>query len=156
MGKVCGCRTRTFPQAWRELKTRHVSRGKAGINVRQLLVIALGGAIGASLRWLIAGAVQRAAGGSFPWGTFVVNAIGSLLLGFLFVYLLERTSMGELIRLALTVGLLGAFTTFSTYSLESLHLLQEGAYGLALANVFGQVAACMVLVWLGVQLARAV
>jgi len=122
--------------------------------MRQLLAVAAGGAVGASLRWILAGAVQRAAGGSFPWGTFVVNALGSFLLGFLFVYLIERSSTGELMRLALTVGLLGAFTTFSTYSLESLRLLQAGAYGLAMANVLGQVVVCLLLTWLGLQIAR--
>jgi len=122
--------------------------------MRQLLAVAAGGAVGASLRWILAGAVQRAAGGSFPWGTFVVNALGSFLLGFLFVYLIERSSAGELLRLSLTVGLLGAFTTFSTYSLESLRLLQSGAFGLAMANVIGQVIVCLLLTWLGLQLAR--
>lgn len=124
--------------------------------MRQLMAIAAGGAIGACLRWLLAGAVQRTVGGSFPWGTFVVNALGSFLLGFLFVYLIERSSAGELVRLALTVGLLGAFTTFSTYSLESLRLLQDGAYGLALGNMLGQVLVCLLLTWVGVYLARMV
>ncbi|MDQ7011390.1 MAG: fluoride efflux transporter CrcB [Mariprofundaceae bacterium] len=122
--------------------------------MRHLLAIAAGGAIGASLRWLLAGAVQRAAGGSFPWGTFAVNALGSLMLGFLFVWLIERSSSGELLRLAITVGLLGAFTTFSTYSLESLRLLQSGAFLLAAANIAGQVMVCLLMTWLGVQLAR--
>ncbi|MDQ6957652.1 MAG: fluoride efflux transporter CrcB [Mariprofundaceae bacterium] len=124
--------------------------------MRHLLVVAAGGAVGASLRWLLAGAVQRAASGAFPWGTFVVNALGSFALGFLFVYLIERSTTGELLRLAVTVGLLGAFTTFSTYSLESIRLMQSGAFGLAAANVLGQVFVCLVLTWLGVQLARAI
>lgn len=123
---------------------------------RQLLAVAAGGATGAVLRWLLAGAIQRFAGGAFPWGTFVVNAIGSFLLGFLFVWLIERSSAGELVRLALTVGLLGALTTFSTYSLESVRLLQEGAFGMAAANIFGQVVICLVLTWLGIQLARTI
>ncbi len=122
--------------------------------MRHLLAVAAGGAVGASLRWLLAGAVQRAAGGAFPWGTFAVNALGSFALGFLFVYLIERSTTGELLRLAVTVGLLGAFTTFSTYSLESIRLMQSGAFGLAAANVLGQVFVCLVLTWLGVQLAR--
>lgn len=122
--------------------------------MRQLLAVAAGGAIGASLRWLLAGAVQRATGGSFPWGTFAVNAAGSFLLGFLFVYLLERSTAGELTRLLITVGLLGAFTTFSTYSLESVRLMQEGAFGMAVGNVLGQVVICLALTWLGVQAAR--
>ncbi len=116
--------------------------------------MAAGGAIGASLRWLLAGAIQRASGSSFPWGTFAVNALGSFALGFLFVYLLERSSYSELLRLMLTVGLLGAFTTFSTYSMESIRLMEQGAFGLAAVNVFGQVAICLVLTWLGIQLAR--
>jgi len=123
---------------------------------RQLLAVAAGGAAGAVLRWLMAGAVQRFSGGAFPWGTFAVNALGSFLLGFLFVWLIERSTAGELVRLALTVGLLGAFTTFSTYSLESIRLLQEGAFGMATANVMGQVVVCLVLTWLGIQLARAI
>lgn len=122
--------------------------------MRQLLAIALGGAVGAALRWLLAGAVQRATGAAFPWGTLTVNAVGSFLLGFLFIYFLERSSMGELARLGVTVGLLGAFTTFSTYSLESILMLQEGDYAMAAANVIVQVVVCLVLAWLGVQLAR--
>ncbi len=123
---------------------------------RQLLAVAAGGAAGAVLRWLMAGAVQRFSGGVFPWGTFAVNALGSFLLGFLFVWLIERSTASELVRLALTVGMLGAFTTFSTYSLESIRLLQEGALGMAAANVFGQVVVCLLLTWLGIQLARAI
>ena len=123
---------------------------------RQLLAVAAGGAAGAVLRWLMAGAVQRFSGGAFPWGTFAVNALGSFLLGFLFVWLIERSTASELVRLALTVGMLGAFTTFSTYSLESIRLLQEGALGMAAANVMGQVIVCLVLTWLGIQLARAI
>jgi len=124
--------------------------------VKQLAAVAIGGAAGAVMRWLMAGAVQRWAGSAFPWGTFAVNALGSFLLGFLFVWLIERSTASELVRLALTVGMLGAFTTFSTYSLESIRLLQEGALGMAAANVMGQVVVCLVLTWLGIQLARAI
>ncbi len=129
--------------------------GNAGMGwMRHILAVAAGGAVGASLRWLLAGAVQRTSAGAFPWGTFVVNALGSFLLGFLFVYLIERSTTGELLRLAITVGLLGAFTTFSTYSLESIRLLQSGSFALAAANVLGQVFVCLVLTWIGVQMAR--
>ncbi|HKI59703.1 MAG TPA: fluoride efflux transporter CrcB [Mariprofundaceae bacterium] len=123
--------------------------------VQQLTAVAIGGAAGAVMRWLMAGAVQRWTGSAFPWGTFAVNALGSFLLGFLFVWLIERSTASELVRLALTVGMLGAFTTFSTYSLESIRLLQEGALGMAATNVMGQVVVCLVLTWLGIQLARA-
>ena len=124
--------------------------------VQQLTAVAIGGAAGAVMRWLMAGAVQRWSGTAFPWGTFAVNALGSFLLGFLFVWLIERSTASELVRLALTVGMLGAFTTFSTYSLESIRLLQEGALGMAAANVMGQVVVCLVLTWLGIQLARSI
>nr|WP_277816549.1 fluoride efflux transporter CrcB [Mariprofundus sp. KV] len=119
-----------------------------------MVAVAIGGATGAVMRWLMASGIQRMAGGAFPWGTFAVNAIGSFLLGFLFVWLIERSTVSELVRLALTVGFLGAFTTFSTYSLESIRLLQEGALALALGNVIGQVVVCLTLTWLGIQLAR--
>jgi CrcB protein len=122
--------------------------------IRQLLAVAAGGATGAVMRWLMAAGIQRMAGGAFPWGTFAVNALGSFLLGFLFVWLIERSSASELMRLALTVGFLGAFTTFSTYSLESVRLLQEGAFTLAFGNIVGQVVICLLLAWLGVQAAR--
>jgi len=121
----------------------------------QLVAVAVGGACGAVMRWLMASGIQKVAGGAFPWGTFAVNALGSFLLGFLFVWLIERSTLSELMRLALTVGFLGAFTTFSTYSLESIRLLQEGALALAFGNVIGQVIVCLTLTWLGIQLARA-
>jgi len=122
--------------------------------IKQLAAVAAGGAVGAVLRWLVASGVQKAAGGAFPWGTFAVNALGSFLLGFLFVWLIERSSASELVRLAITVGFLGAFTTFSTYSFESVRLLQEGAFTLAFGNIIGQVVLCLLLTWMGVQLAR--
>lgn len=122
--------------------------------MRQLLAVAAGGAAGAVMRWLMAAGIQRMAGGAFPWGTFAVNALGSFLLGFLFIWLIERSTASELVRLAITVGFLGAFTTFSTYSLESIRLLQEGAFSLAFGNIIGQVIVCLLLTWLGVQLAR--
>ncbi len=122
--------------------------------IRQLAAVAIGGAAGAVMRWLVASGVQRMAGSAFPWGTFAVNALGSFLLGFLFVWLIERSTASELIRLALTVGFMGAFTTFSTYSLESVRLLQEGAFSLAFGNIAGQIIVCLLLTWLGVQLAR--
>jgi len=122
--------------------------------IRQLAAVAIGGAAGAVMRWLVASGVQKMAGGAFPWGTFAVNALGSFLLGFLFVWLIERSTASELVRLAITVGFLGAFTTFSTYSLESVRLLQEGAFSLAFGNIVGQVMLCLLLTWLGIQLAR--
>jgi len=124
--------------------------------VRQLTAVAIGGAAGAVMRWLMASGIQKMAGGAFPWGTFAVNALGSFLLGFLFVWLIERSTASDLVRLAITVGFMGAFTTFSTYSLESIRLLQEGAFSLAFGNIAGQVVVCLLLTWLGIQLARVI
>lgn len=124
--------------------------------MNQVIAIAAGGAIGAVMRWLMATTVQRQFPGSaFPWGTFCVNALGSFVLGFLFVWLIERSSTGEVLRMVLTVGFLGAFTTFSTYSLESIRLLEEGAYALAFGNVMGQVLVGLTLAWAGIHIARA-
>ncbi len=118
------------------------------------LAIAAGGALGALARWQCAGLVQRLAGGAFPWGTFAVNFAGSFALGFLFVWLVERTSAGEGARLFLTVGFLGAFTTFSTFSVETVRLLEEEAWGLALANAAGQVLVGVAAALVGMRLAR--
>ncbi|MDQ6967271.1 MAG: fluoride efflux transporter CrcB [Mariprofundaceae bacterium] len=122
--------------------------------MKQMIAVALGGACGAMMRFWIAGAVQRAVGGAFPWGTLMVNVLGSFLLGFLFIWLIERSTMGELARLAITVGFFGAFTTFSTFSVETVRLMQEGALSWALANICLQVLLCVGVAWLGMQLAR--
>jgi len=122
--------------------------------MHEWLAVAVGGALGALARWQLAGIVQRALGGAFPWGTLVVNALGSFLLGFLFVWLLER-SASESLRLLLTVGFLGAFTTFSTFSLETVRLFEEQAWGWALGNAAAQLLLGIPLAWLGAQLARA-
>ncbi|MDQ6995753.1 MAG: fluoride efflux transporter CrcB [Mariprofundaceae bacterium] len=123
--------------------------------MKQMLAIATGGALGAVMRWYVAGMIQRLSGSAFPWGTLTVNVLGSFMLGFLFVWMLERVTVGELARLAVTVGFMGAFTTFSTFSVETVRLLQEGALSMALGNVFGQIVVCVSLAWLGMLLARA-
>ncbi|MDQ6952290.1 MAG: fluoride efflux transporter CrcB [Mariprofundaceae bacterium] len=122
--------------------------------MKQMMAIAAGGAMGAVMRWYIAGFIQRLSGSAFPWGTLTVNIVGSFMLGFLFIWMLERVTVGELARLAVTVGFLGAFTTFSTFSVETARLLQEGALSMALGNVLAQVLICVTLAWLGMQLAR--
>ena len=76
-------------------------------------------------------------------------------MGFLFVWLIERSTVGELARLAITVGFLGAFTTFSTFSVETVRLMQEGAMAWALGNICLQLLLCVGVAWLGMQLARA-
>ncbi|MDX8376933.1 MAG: fluoride efflux transporter CrcB [Mariprofundales bacterium] len=123
----------------------------------EIIAIASGGAVGAVLRWLISSWVHRFAGSGFPWGTLAVNAIGSLLLGFFIVFLSERSNINavnESLGLFLTVGMLGAFTTFSTYSYQSIRLLQQGMYIAAAGNIIGQILLCLPLCWIGVYLAK--
>lgn len=119
-----------------------------------LFAIALGGAVGAVLRFLVATSVQRLVGPAFPLGTLTVNVLGSLIMGLLFVLLVERAVVGPEWRAALLVGVLGAFTTFSTFSMETFNLLGEGRVLAATVNMVASVAACLTAVWLGVGLGR--
>jgi CrcB protein len=119
------------------------------------LAIALAGAVGALARYGLDGFVSRRAPGAFPWGTFVINVSGSFVLGLLFVLFTERISVDPWVRSGLMVGLLGAYTTFSTFSLETYRLLEDGAPGLAVANAFGSLAAGLVAVYAGIVLGRA-
>ena len=119
------------------------------------LAIAAGGALGAVLRYAVSTATYALLGRGFPWGTLVVNVAGSLLMGLLYVLLVERLGLGPHWRAALLVGLLGAFTTFSTFSLETFALVEEGAWALAAANVVASVLLCLTAVWAGIVLGRA-
>lgn len=117
--------------------------------------IAVAGSLGALARYGLEGVVSRQAPGAFPWGTFVVNVSGSFLLGFVFVLMIERISVDPWLRSSLTIGFLGAYTTFSTLSLETYRLLEDGARALAFANAVGSLAAGLVAVYLGIVVARA-
>jgi CrcB protein len=118
------------------------------------LGIAVAGAIGALARYGLEGFVSRRTPGAFPWGTFVVNMTGSFALGLIFTLLTERFAIDPWLRSSLTIGFLGAYTTFSTFSLESYRLFSDGAIGLALANTLGSVAAGLGAVYLGVVAGR--
>ncbi len=120
------------------------------------LAIALGGAGGALLRYWTTVTVQEAAGRDFPYATLLVNVVGSALLGFLHGWVQQGAPMSEELRLALAVGVLGALTTFSTFSLETVTLLQAGRFGAALLNAGASVALCVASCWLGLALARSV
>jgi len=117
--------------------------------------IAVAGALGALMRFGIEGLVSNRWPGAFPWGTFVVNVTGAFALGFVFVLLTERVTIDAWARSALTIGFLGAYTTFSTLSFETYRLFEDGAIGLALANSLGSLAAGLVAVYLGVVAGRA-
>ncbi|MFA5890193.1 MAG: fluoride efflux transporter CrcB [Actinomycetota bacterium] len=120
------------------------------------LWIGIAGAAGALARYGIGGVIARANRGAFPAGTFVVNVSGCFLLGLVFVLLTERFLPHPTTRTALTVGFLGAYTTFSTFSLETVRLAEDGAVLLAAANVAGSVLAGLVAIVAGMWIGRAI
>lgn len=122
--------------------------------MQQIMAIALGGAVGAVLRFLATNGVHRLLGKDFPYGTLLVNVLGSLLMGFLFIMLVERELVSELWRSAILIGLIGAFTTFSTFSFETLTLMESGEWLKAGLNIVLNVTVCIVATWLGFSLAR--
>jgi len=117
--------------------------------VIRLLAVAAAGALGALARYGLSGLVHRWAGPSFPWGTLVVNLLGCFLLGLLATLSVERWTLSATSRAAVLIGFLGAFTTFSTFSWETLQLLREGAVARALLNAAGSVLLGLVAAWAG-------
>jgi CrcB protein len=122
--------------------------------VSLLLFVAVGGALGAVARYGLSGWVQSVSGGTFPWGTLVVNVLGCFLLGFVF-RVLQLSALSPAFRGAVTVGFLGAFTTFSTFGLETVGLLQDGRWARAAAYAGGSVAIGVAAVVAGLWLATA-
>lgn len=120
------------------------------------LAVALGGAFGAISRYWISTNVESLNSSEFPLGTFTVNVIGSLLIGVLFVFFAEKAVLSEAYRQFLVVGLLGAMTTFSTFSLDTLLLFQQGHYNTALFYILSSVLVCLMAAYLGLILARAI
>jgi fluoride exporter len=124
--------------------------------MRTVIGIAVAGAAGALARYGVDGVVSSRSSGPFPWGTFVVNITGAFVVGFLFVLLTERFTVPPWLRSSILIGLLGGYTTFSTWTLETYRLLEGGAIGFAAANVFGSLAAGMLAVYLGVVAGKAI
>ena len=114
----------------------------------------LGGSLGAISRYLISTWINNKIDANFPFGTLSVNVIGSFLMGFLMVWLVEKIGLNPLVRLALFVGFLGAFTTFSTFSMETLNLFNEGLALRALLNMLINVTFTVLAVWIGVLAAK--
>ncbi|HLF69647.1 MAG TPA: fluoride efflux transporter CrcB [Actinomycetota bacterium] len=114
------------------------------------------GALGALSRYGLEGLVSKRFPGAFPWGTFAVNITGAFLLGLIFTVTTERLTISPPIRSGITIGFLGAYTTFSTLSLESFRLIEQGAVGLGLLNSFASLGAGLVATFLGVTTGRAI
>lgn len=123
--------------------------------MNQLVVIALGGACGSVLRFLVSTGVYQWLGRGFPYGTLAVNVIGSFLIGLLAeALILQRVTFALEYRALILVGFLGGFTTFSSFSLETIYLIEQGALSKAALNVGLSIGACLLAVWLGLLAGR--
>ncbi len=119
-----------------------------------LVYIAVGGAIGALLRYGTAHGVHALLGRGFPYGTLTVNVIGSVLVGLCYVLFVERLPLEPHWRAALFIGLLGSFTTFSAFSMETVNLIEAGQQARAVLNILFNVVLCVGGCWLGLAVGR--
>lgn len=117
-------------------------------------MIGIGGVLGANARYLVSGWAAQRFGSVFPYGTFIINVSGSLVLGFFMALIQDRAFIHPNYRLFFATGFCGAYTTFSTFTYESLVLIQEGNFLLGFTNLFGSLAAGMLGVILGFMLGR--
>jgi len=124
--------------------------------MRELLAVGLGGFVGAVARYVVSGWVHRFAGVGFPWGTLTVNLAGCLALGALMGLVEARVAIAPAWRVFLGLGVLGSFTTFSSFGYETVELIRGGESGLALANAAGSLVLGALAVIAGAALARAI
>ncbi len=118
------------------------------------ILISLGAIVGANLRYLIGGWAAERFGSSLPYGTFIINLSGSLLIGIFLTYSTERVLIDPRWRLLIAVGLLGGYTTFSSYTYESVNLILNGSWGAGLFNLFGSAFLGAVAVIAGILIGR--
>ena len=118
------------------------------------ILIGIAGLIGTLLRYWLSGFVARKSGETFPWGTLVVNILGCLIAGAVFHLTEERFLLNPTFRAVILIGLLGGFTTFSSYGLQTFTLLRDGAFGLATLNVVVSNVLGLFMVWIGYGLAK--
>ncbi|HKN82343.1 MAG TPA: fluoride efflux transporter CrcB [Pyrinomonadaceae bacterium] len=122
----------------------------------RLLSIGFAGFIGTLLRYWMSGVVARRYGETFPFGTLIVNLVGCFVIGFLFYFFYERAFAGPTSRATIFIGLLGGFTTFSSFGLQTFTLLRDGELFFALVNVAVSNVVGLTLVWLGFTLAKVI
>jgi CrcB protein len=122
--------------------------------MNHLFLVMLGGAIGAGARHLTGRAALALWGPGFPWGTLIVNLTGGMLMGLLAGWLAARSSGDDALRYLLGVGVLGGYTTFSAFSLETANMLQRGEHGVALLYILASVAGSIIALFAGLQIAR--
>ncbi len=124
--------------------------------MREVLYIAVAGGLGALGRYYMAGLAQRMLGDGFPYGTLLVNVLGSFLVGFIMQAGMSTDVLPRSLRLAATLGFLGAFTTFSAFSYETLGYLEDGMWLMAGVNILANVIPAIMAVFLGVSLGRTI
>jgi len=123
--------------------------------MNQLIAVALGGSLGSVLRFLVSTGTYQWLGRGFPYGTLAVNVIGSFLIGLLAeALILQRIAFALEYRAGILVGIMGGFTTFSSFSLETIYLIEQGSFTKAALNVLISLAACLLAVWLGLLSGR--
>jgi len=122
--------------------------------LKTILLIAVGGALGAVMRFLSQATIYELVGRGFPYGTLFVNVTGSFLMGLLSIFLVEKFNLGAEWHMAILIGVLGSFTTFSTFSIETLVLFEQGDMFKALANIMLSVVLCIGAVWTGAYFAK--
>lgn len=120
----------------------------------RVALVFLGGGLGAACRYGLSGLVYRIAGENFPHGTLVVNLLGCLLIGLLMAVFEDRFLVAPALRIFLTIGVLGGFTTFSTFSYETVQLLSAGRLLAGGLNVVLSAAGCVVAAWCGMLLGK--
>jgi CrcB protein len=118
------------------------------------VLIMVGGSIGSLARYVAASAIMSRFGGKFPLGTLIVNVTGSFLIGFLMTTLTERYKLDPAWRLFLVVGMLGGYTTFSSFEWETFATVRDGSLWMGLLNIVSSVMLGYIAVWLGSTLAR--
>ena len=118
------------------------------------LAVAFGGALGAMTRLFVYNVFQRTGSSAFPWATLTVNVLGSFLIGIAFILITERMALGPYWRGVVTIGFLGAFTTFSTFSMDVIGLLEQGSLSQAFLYVLSSVLVCIIAAWFGLSLAK--
>jgi len=133
----------------------------AGYSAREmplsiLIAVALGGAIGSLVRYVVAGLIQSAAWPGFPWGIFIVNISGGFLMGIIVEMSALKLSISPELRAFLTVGVLGGYTTFSTFSLDSALLIERGAYASAAAYMASSAILSVVALFAGLWIVRVI
>jgi len=128
------------------------------MNTIPYLLIALGGALGSVARFALSGVAATQLGSTFPWGTLIVNVLGSFVIGFFSAFTGPegRWTVGEGGRMFFMTGVLGGFTTFSSFSIETFNLIEQGAWFKAAANMTGSLLLCVGATWVGVILGRQV